>query len=159
MSKQQCIFCDIISGTIPVKTVGSTANSIAFMDAFPVAAGHVLVVPIRHYEKIQDLSETDCLDLFKLVQNMIKKVDTITGSTLVAAHNGKESGQWLILRKTVPVLSWYRIVCLLGLFFCYCVFPKHTVYRSGSIIFATRYKMNVHVWNFLPTLLTVVCSN
>ena len=90
MSKQQCIFCDIISGTIPVKTVGSTANSIAFMDAFPVAAGHVLVVPIRHYEKIQDLSETDCLDLFKLVQNMIKKVDTITGSTLVAAHNGKE---------------------------------------------------------------------
>ena len=26
-------------------------------------------------------------------QNMIKKVDTITGSTLVAAHNGKESGQ------------------------------------------------------------------
>ena len=93
MSKQQCIFCDIISGTIPVKTVGSTANSIAFMDAFPVAAGHVLVVPIRHYEKIQDLSETDCLDLFKLVQNMIKKVDTITGSTLVAAHNGKESGQ------------------------------------------------------------------
>ena len=53
----------------------------------------MLVVPIRHYEKIQDLSETDCLDLFKLVQNMIKKVDTITGSTLVAAHNGKESGQ------------------------------------------------------------------
>ena len=81
------LFCDIGS------TVGSTANSIAFMDAFPVAAGHVLVVPIRHYEKIQDLSETDCLDLFKLVQNMIKKVDTITGSTLVAAHNGKESGQ------------------------------------------------------------------
>ena len=24
------------------------------------------------------------------VQNMIKKVDTITGSTLVAAHNGKD---------------------------------------------------------------------
>ena len=41
-------------------------------------------------DKIQDLSETDCLDLFKLVQNMIKKVDTITGSTLVAAHNGRK---------------------------------------------------------------------
>ncbi len=93
MSKQQCIFCDIISGTIPAKTVGSTIDSIAFMDAFPIVAGHVLVVPKRHCEKIQDMSETECTDLFQLVQNMIKKVDTLTGSTLVAAHNGKESGQ------------------------------------------------------------------
>ena len=91
MSKQQCIFCDIISGTIPAKTVGSTIDSIAFMDAFPIVAGHVLVVPKRHCEKIQDMSETECTDLFQLVQNMIKKVDTLTGSTLVAAHNEKKA--------------------------------------------------------------------
>ncbi len=90
---EPCIFCDIVSGIVPAKTVGSTQSSIAFMDAFPVAAGHVLIVPLRHCEKIQDLSGTECADLFGLVQNMIKKVDTLTGSTLVAAHNGRESGQ------------------------------------------------------------------
>ena len=32
-------------------------------------------------------------DLFSLVHLMMSKVDSITGSTLVAIHNGKEAGQ------------------------------------------------------------------
>ena len=32
-------------------------------------------------------------DLFSLVHLMISKVDSITGSTLVAVHNGAEAGQ------------------------------------------------------------------
>ena len=32
-------------------------------------------------------------DLFSLVNLMMSKVDSITGSTLIAIHNGKEAGQ------------------------------------------------------------------
>ena len=32
-------------------------------------------------------------DLFSLVHFMMSKVDSITGSTLIAIHNGKEAGQ------------------------------------------------------------------
>ena len=32
-------------------------------------------------------------DLFSLVHLMISKVDALTGATLIAVHNGKESGQ------------------------------------------------------------------
>ena len=32
-------------------------------------------------------------DLFSLVHLMMSKVDSITGSTLVAIHNGKDAGQ------------------------------------------------------------------
>ena len=32
-------------------------------------------------------------DLFSLVHDMISKVDTLTGATLVALHNGREAGQ------------------------------------------------------------------
>ncbi|KAF6247323.1 HIT family protein [Nitrosopumilus sp. b3] len=88
-----CIFCKIVSGEIPAKLLQETDNSISFLDAFPVAKGHVLVIPKNHHQKIQDLSEKENTDLFLLVHTMISKVDSITGSTLLAVHNGKDAGQ------------------------------------------------------------------
>ncbi len=88
-----CIFCKIISGEIPTKVITETENSIAFLDAFPLAKGHTLVIPKNHHEKIQDLSSEENSDLFSTVHKIISKVDTLTGSTLIAIHNGKEAGQ------------------------------------------------------------------
>jgi len=88
-----CIFCKIISGGIPAKILKETSNSVSFLDAFPLAKGHVLVMPKNHHQKIQDMSPEENTDLFSLVHLMISKVDAITGATLVAVHNGKEAGQ------------------------------------------------------------------
>jgi len=88
-----CIFCKIISGEIKSKFLKETAHSVSFLDAFPLAKGHALVIPKKHYQKIQDMSLEENTDLFSLVHDMVSKVDTITGSTLVAIHNGKEAGQ------------------------------------------------------------------
>jgi len=88
-----CIFCKIISGDIPAKIIAETEKSLAFMDAFPLAKGHSLVIPKTHYEKIQDISSEDNADLFETVRMVISKVDKITNATLLAIHNGKESGQ------------------------------------------------------------------
>ncbi len=88
-----CIFCKITSGEIPTKIITETQNSIAFLDAFPLAKGHTLVIPKKHHEKIQDLTSEENSDLFSTVHKIISKVDTLTGSTLVAIHNGKEAGQ------------------------------------------------------------------
>ena len=88
-----CIFCKIISGDIPAKIIAETEKSLAFMDAFPLAKGHSLVIPKTHYEKIQDISSEDNTDLFETVRLVVSKVDKITNATLLAIHNGKESGQ------------------------------------------------------------------
>ena len=88
-----CIFCKIIAGDIFTKFLTETPHSVSFLDAFPLAKGHVLVIPKNHHIKIQDMSEEENSDLFSLVRLMISKVDTITGATLVAIHNGKEAGQ------------------------------------------------------------------
>ena len=88
-----CIFCKIISKEIPTKILHETNNSICFLDAFPLTKGHVLVIPKNHCEKIQDMNKDENNDLFSLVHLMMSKVDSITGSTLVAIHNGKEAGQ------------------------------------------------------------------
>ncbi len=88
-----CIFCKIISGEIKSKFLKETSSSVSFLDAFPLATGHVLVIPKNHHQKIQDMSNEENTDLFSLVHQMVSNVDKITGSTLVAIHNGKDAGQ------------------------------------------------------------------
>lgn len=89
----ECIFCKIIKKEIPCKTILETEKSMAFMDAFPITKGHSIVIPKTHYEKIQDISKEDNADLFETVRKTIAKVDKITDATLLAVHNGKQSGQ------------------------------------------------------------------
>jgi len=88
-----CIFCKIVSGEIKSKFLKETKHSVSFLDAFPLATGHVLIIPKNHHQKIQDMSVEENTDLFSLVHQMISNVDEITGSTLVAIHNGKDAGQ------------------------------------------------------------------
>jgi len=88
-----CIFCKIVNGEIKSRLITESKNSIAFLDAFPVTKGHTLVIPKTHYSKIQDMSQDDSVDLFRVVYEVVFKIDKITGSTLLAIHNGKESGQ------------------------------------------------------------------
>ena len=89
----ECIFCKIISKEIPTKILYEDEDTISFLDAFPVAKGHTLVIPKEHHEKIQDLPSPVNQKLFSTVHKMIEKVDSLQGSTLVAVHNGKQSGQ------------------------------------------------------------------
>ena len=88
-----CIFCKIVSKEIPAKILVETELCIGFLDAFPLAKGHALIIPKNHYEKIQDLPVDVNNEIFSTVHRLISKIDSLTGATLVAVHNGKDSGQ------------------------------------------------------------------
>ena len=88
-----CIFCKIAKKEIPSRIITETDKSIAFLDVFPLSRGHTLVIPKCHYEKVQDMTDIDNIDLFNTVHKVISKVDKLTGATLLAIHNGKGSGQ------------------------------------------------------------------
>ncbi|MGH7636491.1 MAG: HIT domain-containing protein, partial [Gemmatimonadaceae bacterium] len=49
IADHHCTFCDLIHGAGEVSICYEDAEAIAFMDIQPVNAGHVLVVPRRHY--------------------------------------------------------------------------------------------------------------
>ena len=93
MELSDCIFCKIVSKEIPTKILVETESCIGFLDAFPLTKGHALVIPKRHYEKLQDLPINVNTEVFSTVHSLISKVDSLTGATLVAVHNGKQSGQ------------------------------------------------------------------
>ena len=93
MNDLDCIFCKIVSKEIPVKLLVETDLCIGFLDAFPLTKGHALIIPKNHYEKIQDLPADVNNEIFSTMHKLISKVDSLTGATLVAIHNGKDSGQ------------------------------------------------------------------
>ena len=93
MNDLECIFCKIASKEIPAKILVETESCVGFLDAFPLAKGHALIIPKNHYEKIQDLPADVNNEIFSTVHKLISRVDSLTGATLVAIHNGKDSGQ------------------------------------------------------------------
>jgi len=50
-----CIFCKLANGEIPTEFLFESENIVAFNDASPVAPVHVLIIPKRHLESINDL--------------------------------------------------------------------------------------------------------
>lgn len=61
---EPCPFCERIGSGDGL--LASTALSVAFPDAYPVADGHVLVVPRRHVARAADLDEEEWYDLHRL---------------------------------------------------------------------------------------------
>jgi histidine triad (HIT) family protein len=52
-----CLFCQIVAGTIPASKVYEDETSYAFADLNPQAPIHVLVVPKAHFVDIADLAQ------------------------------------------------------------------------------------------------------
>ena len=60
-----CIFCQ---RDRPV--LAETKLSLAFVDSFPVANGHALVIPKRHVATIWELTTEEYTDAFELVRHL-----------------------------------------------------------------------------------------
>ncbi|MDD2565316.1 MAG: histidine triad nucleotide-binding protein [Candidatus Gracilibacteria bacterium] len=54
-----CIFCKIINKEIPVETVFEDDNYIVINDIHPKAKVHMLLIPKKHIETINDLENND----------------------------------------------------------------------------------------------------
>ncbi|WP_369823180.1 HIT family protein, partial [Oleiphilus sp. HI0128] len=53
---KDCIFCQIISGNEEASIVYEDEHFLALMDAYPLTKGHCLVIPKRHYERLDELN-------------------------------------------------------------------------------------------------------
>lgn len=54
-----CLFCKIVSGTIPAKKVFEDDRCLAFLDINPQAPTHALFVPKRHIATVNALTTED----------------------------------------------------------------------------------------------------
>jgi histidine triad (HIT) family protein len=95
MLTKNCTFCKIVNGNISARIISQNDNAIAFLDAFPLSLGHTLIIPKRHYSKVQDMNReysSAVFDLLRVVTAAVEKATGVKAST-IAIHNGVEAGQ------------------------------------------------------------------
>ena len=63
-----CTFCQIASGELPAQIVHRNDDVIAFLDRAPLLHGHVLVMPTRHVETLDDLPDDLLAPVFGAVR-------------------------------------------------------------------------------------------
>ena len=68
---KDCIFCKIIKGEIPSKTIYEDEKIQIIMNINPNTNGHLLVIPKKHMENIMDLEEDILTHSFHIIRDKI----------------------------------------------------------------------------------------
>ena len=98
-----CLFCKIIAGEIPSKTVYEDAEILAFCDIQPQAPVHVLVIPKEHIPSVDGITAENS-DVVAHIFQTIPKIAAslgLTGGYRVISNCGADAGQ------TVPHLHFH----------------------------------------------------
>lgn len=66
------LFTKIVEGKIPAYKVAEDDQHLAFLDIFPVAKGHVLVIPKKEVDYLFDLDDKSYLDLQLFAKKVAK---------------------------------------------------------------------------------------
>jgi len=95
MTNEECIFCKIVSGSVPCDKVWENERFLAFADIKPVGPGHTLIVPKKHFDKLVDLDKEASREYIESVQEVgrvLMKEFNADGFN-IALNNGKSAGQ------------------------------------------------------------------
>ena len=95
LADRHCTFCDLIHGAGEVSICYEDADAVAFMDVQPVNAGHVLVVPRRHFERIEDVPSQLSAHLFRVASKLAVAVKRVAGAEglNIVVNSGNAAGQ------------------------------------------------------------------
>ena len=92
---EDCIFCKIIRGEIPSNKVYEDDEILAFKDINPMAPVHILVIPKKHIESADEISEEDELligKIFTVIKRLAKENNLDNGYRIVN-NCGEDGGQ------------------------------------------------------------------
>lgn len=75
-----CIFCDIINGDIPSRTVFENDTVKAILDIAPLTKGHVIVLAKQHVTSLLEADEDYAAAVMKETAALAKKIVAKTGA-------------------------------------------------------------------------------
>ena len=92
---EDCIFCKIIQGEIPSNKVYEDDEILAFKDINPMAPVHILVIPKKHIESANEITEEDekvIGKIFTVIKKLAKDNNLDNGYRIVN-NCGEDGGQ------------------------------------------------------------------
>jgi len=91
----ECLFCNIVAGTISSQKIYEGEHTYAFLDIKPVHIGHTLVVPKHHTEDIFSIEAADWRAVNEVVRKLAPIIREATGADgiNIIMNNKKSAGQ------------------------------------------------------------------
>jgi len=95
VSKNDCVFCKIATGEIPVAKIYEDEIVLAFLDIGPISDGHTLLIPKQHFERLHECPAD-------LLGRVCSRLGTIAAAVVsgmncdgynVLCNNGRPAGQ------------------------------------------------------------------
>ncbi len=95
MGADDCLFCKMVAGKIPVTKIYEDEVVLSFLDIGPISNGHTLVIPKQHFEKLHDCPA-------ELLGQVFTRIGKIAGAVAAAmdsdgynllCNNGRAAGQ------------------------------------------------------------------
>lgn len=71
------IFTKIINGEVPAHKIAENERFLAFLDVFPIAKGHTLVIPKKEVDYIFNLEEEEYKELWNFARSVSKKIEKV----------------------------------------------------------------------------------
>ena len=91
-----CIFCRIIKGEIPSRTVYEDDDILAFEDINPQAPTHILIIPKQHFASLLEIPDEKKDLLGKILikgRDVAQKRGLDDSGFRIVLNTGKDSGQ------------------------------------------------------------------
>ncbi len=95
MEADDCIFCKMVAGQIPVTKIYEDKVVLAFLDIGPLSDGHTLVIPKQHFEKLHECPA----EVLGPVASRLGKIAKAVAGAMdsegynVLCNNGRAAGQ------------------------------------------------------------------
>ncbi len=87
---ENCIFCQIVSGTIPSSKVYEDDKVMAFLDITQTTNGHTLLIPQKHVRNVLEMDQETAQDLFVQLPKIARAVQKATGAAGMNIINNNE---------------------------------------------------------------------
>jgi len=93
--KDDCIFCKMVAGQVPVTKIYEDKSILAFLDIGPLSNGHTLVIPKQHFERLHDCPSQIAAHLGSVLGRIAKAVAVAMNydGYNVLCNNGRAAGQ------------------------------------------------------------------
>jgi histidine triad (HIT) family protein len=92
---EDCIFCKIAKGDIPVETIYENDNFFSIPDKNPITSGHSLIISKKHFQNSLDLPSSsggELLDCIKKTVEKLMKKEKFPGFNIIN-NNFEVAGQ------------------------------------------------------------------
>lgn len=93
---EPCVFCKIAGGELPARVVFRDDLAVAFDDINPQAPVHVLVVPVRHIDDLEAMTDADrelVGHLYRVAARIASERGFADKGYRLVLNNGKGAGQ------------------------------------------------------------------